>query len=565
MRFAGVLAGGAVLAVAGLAAYGWGLGGGDDAAPRYRTVLAQRGAITSAVSATGSIAAVLTVDVSSQVSGQIKEILADFNTPVTANQEIAVIDPEVFETKVRQAAAELEMARAAILNQEAAVLRTRADVESAQANLAAVRANVARAEETRADAERELARKLPLGQTGVVSQRDIDKARTDRETAVAALRGAAAQEQGQLAAIAAVGAQLKGAEAALASAKAQAMQREAALAQAQAELAHTRIRAPLDGVVILRNVNLGQTVAASLSAPVLFTIAQDLAQMQVELSIDEADVGRVREGLNVTFTVDAFPGRNFRGRVRQVRKAPRTVQNVVSYVVVVATDNPDLILLPGMTANARIIVEQRANALLVPNAAFRYRPGPVQAPAQAPASDDDEPDEAPQRTAGRGGPAGGPGQAVSPEVQARRLTQALQLQPAQTSAIETIFAEAAERIVRLRRQAAPQAEIANAVQDNRRRVTERIMATLNPEQQTRYREIISAQSGRSTVRTERVFVVGEDGQPKVLQLRVGLSDGNVSEVLGGELAEGQAVIVGNAARAAATGSAGRPALFGVRL
>ena len=366
----------------GLVAYGYGvLGKRDDGTPRFRTVAAQRGPVTAAVSATGAIAAVLTVDVSSQVSGQVKELLADFNTSVKAGQEIAIIDPEVFETKVRQAAAELEMARASILSQEAAVLRTKVDVESAQANLTVVRATIARAEETRADAERELARKLQLGQNGVASQRDIDKARTDRETALASLRGAVAQEQAQLAAISAVGAQQKGAEAALASAKAQALQREAALAQAQAELEHTRIRAPLDGVVILRNVNLGQTVAASLSAPVLFTIAQDLRDMQVELSIDEADVGRVREGLTVNFTVDAFPGRSFRGTVRQVRKAPRMVQNVVSYIVVVATANPDLTLLPGMTANARIIVDQRANALLVPNAAFRYRPGPVGADA----------------------------------------------------------------------------------------------------------------------------------------------------------------------------------------
>ena len=185
----------------------------------------------------------------------------------------------------------------------------------------------------------------------------------------------------------AVQAQIQVSEAQVQSARAAVKQRESLLKQAQVDLERTIIRAPVDGTVILRNVDAGQTVAASLQAPVLFTIAQDLRDMQVEAAIDEADVGRLRVGMPASFAVDAFPRRNFAGEIKQIRKSPQNVQNVVSYTVVISAANPDLALLPGMTANVRIVVENRASALKVPNAALRFRPAgtvDVKAPADAP-------------------------------------------------------------------------------------------------------------------------------------------------------------------------------------
>jgi len=228
--------------------------------------------------------------------------------------------------------------------------------------LRTARVELGRVQVNLADAERDLARKKSLVAKNFISPAELDKAKT----LVAATRE---QER-------AVEAQSAVSAAQVAAAQAAVRQREALLRQAQVDLERTIIRAPVNGTVILRNVDAGQTVAASLQAPVLFTIAQDLRDMQVEAAIDEADVGKLRVGQEASFTVDAFPRRSFSGKIRQIRKSPVNVQNVVSYTVVISAENDDLALLPGMTANVRVAVETRDNVLKVPNAALRFRPAP---------------------------------------------------------------------------------------------------------------------------------------------------------------------------------------------
>jgi len=382
----------------------------------YRLAKVERGPIVATVSASGNLNAVTTVQVGSQVSGMIREILVDFNSPVEAGQLVARIDPEIFEAKVGQARADLEATQAAVLNQAANVERARAEVENARvtivtaqaqiqrvqaevenarAAIAIAQAAVARESATVQNARRELDRRVDLLRRELIAQSDKDAAQTAHETATAQLEAARAQAEAARAALrsaeaqleatrsqakaaeaqlGSVEAQLRVAEAQRAAAEAQVRQKRAALAQAQADLDHTLIRAPVDGVVVSRNVDVGQTVAASLQAPTLFTIAQDLTRMQVETSVDEADIGRVREGMTATFTVDAFAGGVFRGRVVQIRKAPQVVQNVVTYTVIVAVPNPDRTLMPGMTANVRIVIEKKDDVIKIPLAALRFRP-----------------------------------------------------------------------------------------------------------------------------------------------------------------------------------------------
>lgn len=341
---------------------------------KYRLANVERGPLTASVSATGALNPVITVQVGSQISGQIKELRADFNSRVEKGQIIARIDPEIFEAKVSQTNAELESARAAVLNQQAQVERNRAEVANAQAALAEAKAQTAKAQVALLDSKRDLARKGHLLQKELIAQSEKDAAQAAYDSAVAQLEATRAKEKALASAIRAAEAQLKVAEAQREAALAQVRQREAVLRQAQVDLGRTIIRSPVDGVVVSRDVDVGQTVAASLQAPTLFTIAQDLTRMQLDTNVDEADIGRIRPGQRATFTVDSFPRETFAGEVVQIRKVPQVIQNVVTYDVVIAAHNPKLRLLPGMTANVRIGVDHRASVLKIPNAALRFRP-----------------------------------------------------------------------------------------------------------------------------------------------------------------------------------------------
>ena len=298
---------------------------GGDAAPDYQTVTAEVGNVVSRVSTSGSLQAVVTVEVGSQVSGRIQELFADFNSPVKKGQMIAKIDPSLFG----------------------------AAVVSAEANVTAARANVTRLTVTAEDAERQAKRAEEVFKLRLISD-------TERDNAVATARSARAgveQAVGQLA------------------------QSRASLENARTNLRYTDILSPTDGVVISRAVNVGQTVAASLSAPIIFTIAQDLRKMEVHTNVAESDIGRLKPGMRVTFTVDAYPGEPFRGAIRDIRNAAQVVQNVVTYDAVIDVGNPELKLKPGMTATVSIVTDRRRDVLAVPNTALRFRPEGVPAGA----------------------------------------------------------------------------------------------------------------------------------------------------------------------------------------
>jgi HlyD family secretion protein len=291
--------------------------GGNADAPRFTTAPATRGDIVDTVEATGTLEAVTTVQVGTQVSGTIKMLYADYNSRVKKGQIVAELEPSLFQTQVDQA--------------QATVARLQADVDRARVDVEDTQVKLRRANE--------------LWENQLI-------ARTDLETAQAAARQA---------------------EASLKAAQAQVVQSRASLSQTEVNLGHTVIRAPIDGVVISRNVDVGQTVAASMSAPTLFVIANDLSQMRVNARVDEADIGRVHASQPVSFKVDAYPGESFTGTVSQVRLQPVTEQNVVSYVTIIDVPNQHLKLKPGMTANVTIEIARADDVLRVPNAALRFR------------------------------------------------------------------------------------------------------------------------------------------------------------------------------------------------
>jgi HlyD family secretion protein len=411
-----------LLVIPAVLAAGYFLLRGRGEATRYTLGTVDRGDVVEVVGATGTLEAVTTVQVGSQVSGTIQSLYADFNSTVKEGQVIARLDPSILQARLGQA--------------EASVLSARANVDRARATVEDTRQKYERAKE--------------LAATRLIAETDLETAKSNYDGAVASLKASQAAES----------------------------QAVANLNQAKVDLSHTIIDTPIDGVVISRNVDVGQTVAASFQAPVLFVIANDLARMRVNAAVDEADVGRVREGQDVAFHVDAFPEREFKGIVEQVRLNPTTVSNVVSYNTIVAVDNRELLLRPGMTATVSIVVRKAENALRLPAAALRFRPEGYQRPTGRPGA---IASGAPGRPGGR--PSGGFGGGT---------------------------AMAAER---------------------------------------------EPGGGRGPGRPTTVFVPDEKGQPKALDVRIGVSDGQYVEVREG-LEEGATVITGTeipGARAAGAG------------
>ena len=303
-------------AVLGIAA--WMLFKNESDEPKFKTEKIMRGHIIETVTASGTVNPVTTVLVGTQVSGTVKNIYADFNSPVKKGQLIAQIDPAAFE----------------------------AQEEQARANLLSARANLEKSEATLLDAKRIMERNRKLFAENFISKNDLDTSETNYETA----------------------------KAQVSASKAQVAQAEATLKIAETNLRYTRILSPVDGIVVSRNVDVGQTVAASFQTPTLFTIAQDLTKMQIDTNVDEADIGKVSAGQDVEFNVDAYPDITFKGKVSQVRNAPITIQNVVTYDVVIKVDNPELQLKPGMTANVSIVLSIKKDVLKISNAALRFSP-----------------------------------------------------------------------------------------------------------------------------------------------------------------------------------------------
>ncbi|OAF05978.1 hypothetical protein AYJ54_19945 [Bradyrhizobium centrolobii] len=304
---------------------------GDDH-DDLRYVSIARDNVVQNVVASGTLDAVDTVEVSSQLSGQVAKLMADYNSRVRADEPLATLDSAVFEVQVKEAEAALAVALAQ--HEEA-----KAAVEGAQAR--------------HDDALRDLQVKSALSRSGSVSQRDAERAQMADRALASELSAAKSREQIRAAGV---------------------MAARASLDRARLDLERSTIKSPIDGVVIRRSVELGQTVAASLQAPTLFTIARDLSDMRVDASVSEADIGAVRTGQRALFSVDSYPGRTFEGRVLEIRKAARMVQNVVTYAVMISAPNPDDLLLPGMTADVRIVVQEQQDAMVVPNAALSFRP-----------------------------------------------------------------------------------------------------------------------------------------------------------------------------------------------
>lgn len=330
--------------------------------PSYRTAKVDRGTLSIAITATGALQAVTTVQVGTQISGIVQKLFVDFNDRVEAGQTVAQLDPNLLQVRLAQ---------------------DKASYARAEANLARLQVDLA-------DAERKLQRQKELFAQKVASQNDLD-------TAQVAVDGAKAQIQ---------------------VSKAEMLQAQSAVSSSEINLRNATITSPISGIVISRSVDVGQTVAASLSAPTIFTIANDLSKMWVLANIDEADIGRVSTGQNATFTVDSFPDREFKAKVRQVRLQPTTVQNVVMYTVVLDVDNPDGALLPGMTANLSLLVDRVESALRIPNAALRFQPAAMEM-AAAPTPESLRGPRGPENghggegrkknRDGDGGPAGKPG------------------------------------------------------------------------------------------------------------------------------------------------------------
>ena len=512
-----MLGGGFMAAVVFAGFYFW---GNDSTTPQYMTARIERGNLRNTVTATGALQAVTTVQVGSQASGTISGLYADFNSVVKKGQVVAQLDPATAKAQVDQARANLEQARASLAQSRAAVVNARAGITDAQARGLAARstvqnnqagvtgaeANVAVLKAQQDDALSLLKQQESLLKAGVIAQRDYDVAVTAYKTAEARYNQSVAQlNQAKLteqsassagiaqsqAAIEQSQAQVKQAEAQVLQTAAQVQQAQAALSLAEVNLSHTTITSPIDGVVVSRDVNVGQTVAASLSAPTLFTIANDLTQMQVIANIDQADIGLVEQAKSVKFSVDAFPGKEFEGKIEQMRLNPVNVQNVVTYNVVIDVENPEQKLKPGMTANLSITIDERNNVLKVPNSALRFTPQ----------------DANRQRTgAGTGAGAGNQGQGR------RRQQGANAGGAAQNNGGENRFAPASAPVL--------------------------------PGQ------------------TRIVWVLGQDGKPDRRRITVGLSDGSATEVVDGELKEGDMVITGQTITGADRPATSRPPGFG---
>ncbi len=326
--------------------------------PQWQTAKVERGDVRKVVMATGSINAVQTVLVGSQASGRVLWLGADFNSRVTKGQVVAKLDPALFD-------AELLKDKAAVQNAQAALEASAVEIKNAQANLSAAKANQKVAKVQVKDALAVVARYKEIA--NLIPGRDLEAAQAQANTAQARYEQAGSQVLQAEGAVKTAVAKREQAQAGLASAK-------ASLHQSLVNLGHTIIRSPVDGVVISRDVDVGQTVAASLQAPTLFTIANDLKHMQVEASIDEADIGNIKLHQPVTFSVDAFPDEVFKGEVTQIRLKPVEVQNVVTYNVIINVNNPELKLMPGMTANITILIEEEKNVLKVPSLALKFEP-----------------------------------------------------------------------------------------------------------------------------------------------------------------------------------------------
>jgi HlyD family secretion protein len=445
----------------------------------YETAAASKGAIRKVISTAGPVRALVTVSVGSELSGLIDAVKADFNSTVKKGDVLATVDVRTFAARVAQAKADLTVAEAAIINQTASLAKSEAVLKLA---------------------ERTIDRQRPLVQKGLTTQQTLDSTIRDMEVARADINVAKAQIE---------------------SAKANVIQRQAQLRVVEIDLERTQIKAPIEGTVISRSVDPGQTVAASFQAPELFKIAQDLSRIRIEAQVNEADVGAIDEGNPVSFTVDAYPDRQFEGKVTQVRLAATEINNVVTYTVIVEAANEDRKLFPGMTANVQIEAAKRENVLRIANDALRYKP---KAEAGAPAGHGGDGND---RTA--------------------RLIERLKAEVALTADQEKALQDAMAKLSAEMKANAPSGTIGGPPVDfgaMRQRMTARVEQTLSPILTAEQKPMFERwKKGREGTRGANLWVLGEKGEPESRFVRLGLTDEQFTEIIGGDVAEGANVVV----------------------
>ena len=476
----------------------------------YRTEAVQRGDIRVAISATGTLSAISTVTVGSQISGQVTQVLVDFNSRVSKGEVLARIDPSTYE----------------------------AQLEQGNAQIASAHASLRQAQATLRNAELDYQRKVDLGGRQLVAKSDVDLAR-------AALDQARAQVNSAQAAI---------------------QQQTASLKNTQVNIDRAVIRSPVDGVVLTRSIEPGQTVAASLQAPELFTIAEDLSKMQIELAVDESDIGQVKAGQTVGFSADAFPDRQFKGVVEQVRLAATTANNVVTYPVIVTVDNSDGTLLPGLTVNAEIEVSKRANVLKLGNAALRFKPSDGSPLA-------DLQPAAPGQSASGGRGTGSANTASDLQDSAAALGLNATQKAAFDAALKEMQQRQAERAAQAQGaqssqqggsrlfgggprfggpgggapDASMQAQMRARMRDRLNQQFGAFAATLDDGQKAEWNAAIEAQLSAKRVTMYKLA----NGKPEAVVVRLGASDGSSTEVSGPNIAEGDLVITGERSAAEA--------------
>lgn len=493
----------ALVAVVGLGWYYWGQRNASSADGGYRTEIVQRGDIRVAISATGTLSAISTITVGSQISGLVTDVLVDFNSPVKKDQILARIDPSTYQAQIEQGSAQIASAQAQLRQAQAALLNATQDYQ----------------------------RKSGLAMDKLIARSDLDLSRSSLDQA----------------------------KAQVASAQAQIRQQTASTQTTRVNLQRTVIRSPVDGVVLTRKIEPGQTVAASLQAPELFTIAEDLSKMKIELAVDESDIGQVKVGQAVSFSADAFPDRKFAGVVGQVRLSATTSNNVVTYPVVVTVDNSDGTLLPGLTVNAEIEVSKLSNVLTLGNAALRFKPAEGSPLAEMQASS--------QGTGQGRGQGGGSGMAED----LQQLAASLQLTPEQQAAFDASLAQMqqrqAERTARAtggapqqggsrlfgggpprsgggNRQgggdASMQAQMRARMRDRFNQQFVDFRVTLDDPQRAKWDAALEAQLNAKRVTIYTLV----DGKPQVISVRLGASDGSKTEVSGRTIKEDDQVISG---------------------
>lgn len=495
-----------VVATLAAGGYYWSKHRSSDASGGYRTETVQRGDIRVAISATGTLSAITTVTVGSQISGQVSDVLVDFNSPVKKGDILAKIDPSTYQ----------------------------AQLEQGNAQIASARAQLAQAQASLRNAMLDFQRKSELVGQKLIARSDLDLSRTARDQAQA---------------------QVNSAQAAI-------RQQSAALKTTEVNIGRAVIRSPVDGVVLTRTIDPGQTVAASFSAPVLFTIAEDLSKMKIELAVDESDIGQVHVGQTVSFTADAFPNRQFKGVVKQVRMAATTTNNVVTYPVVVSVDNSDGTLLPGLTVNAQIEVNKRDGVLKVGNAALRFKPAEGSPLA-----------EMKPEGAGPGGGNGGAGRGAGTGEDLQHLADTLRLKPEQKiafdAALEEMQRKQAERAAQWQAgakaqgqsggsklfgggggmrfgggngggDAAMMAQMRARMRDRMNQQFSAFVDTLDDTQRATWISGVDALVNAKRVLAYKLV----NGKPQPVMIKVGASDGSTTEVSGREIKDGDTIISG---------------------